>query len=106
FELSVLASRELHTLSLHDALPIFAPQGHQGHPVDVVEVREVLDVVVAQPGSRAEVAVVDALGRLAAVEVQDAGASTTATSARDPDRKSTRLNSSHSQISYAVFCSK
>src|SRR2546427_4993010 len=27
-------------------------------------------------------------------------------SAMDPDRKSTRLNSSHSQISYAVFCLK
>src|SRR2546430_11432867 len=26
--------------------------------------------------------------------------------AGDPDRKSTRLNSSHSQISYAVFCLK
>src|SRR2546430_8530922 len=26
--------------------------------------------------------------------------------APDPDRKSTRLNSSHSQISYAVFCLK
>src|SRR5256886_8009325 len=26
--------------------------------------------------------------------------------AQDPDRKSTRLNSSHSQISYAVFCLK
>src|SRR2546430_15150767 len=26
--------------------------------------------------------------------------------AREPDRKSTRLNSSHSQISYAVFCLK
>src|SRR2546430_11779935 len=26
--------------------------------------------------------------------------------AKDPDRKSTRLNSSHSQISYAVFCLK
>src|SRR2546427_8344639 len=26
--------------------------------------------------------------------------------ARPPDRKSTRLNSSHSQISYAVFCLK
>src|SRR5688572_31840093 len=26
--------------------------------------------------------------------------------ARDPDRKSTRLNFSHSQISYAVFCLK
>src|SRR5688572_31239102 len=31
--------------------------------------------------------------------------STTATEAA-PDRKSTRLNSSHSQISYAVFCLK
>src|SRR5688572_32032194 len=28
------------------------------------------------------------------------------TSRRRPDRKSTRLNSSHSQISYAVFCLK
>src|SRR2546427_9073460 len=28
------------------------------------------------------------------------------TTARPPDRKSTRLNSSHSQISYAVFCLK
>src|SRR5688572_32544956 len=27
-------------------------------------------------------------------------------SSRRPDRKSTRLNSSHSQISYAVFCLK
>src|SRR2546427_2601134 len=27
-------------------------------------------------------------------------------SSRLPDRKSTRLNSSHSQISYAVFCLK
>src|SRR3712207_673403 len=26
--------------------------------------------------------------------------------ARDPDRKSTRLNSSHANISYAVFCLK
>src|SRR2546427_5474606 len=29
-----------------------------------------------------------------------------AISAKKPDRKSTRLNSSHSQISYAVFCLK
>src|SRR5688572_32521444 len=28
------------------------------------------------------------------------------TARRRPDRKSTRLNSSHSQISYAVFCLK
>src|SRR5205085_44858 len=30
----------------------------------------------------------------------------TARSVRSEDRKSTRLNSSHSQISYAVFCLK
>src|SRR5690242_21517756 len=29
-----------------------------------------------------------------------------ATAAKDPDRKSTRLNSSHMSISYAVFCLK
>src|SRR5690348_17467989 len=34
-----------------------------------------------------------------------AGASSTATAlSQDPDRKSTRLNSSHPSISYAVFC--
>src|SRR2546430_11308713 len=31
---------------------------------------------------------------------------TTATALQSGDRKSTRLNSSHSQISYAVFCLK
>src|SRR2546430_7259483 len=35
-----------------------------------------------------------------------AGCRTRASSARAQDRKSTRLNSSHSQISYAVFCLK
>src|SRR5689334_24478286 len=30
----------------------------------------------------------------------------TGTAASEPDRKSTRLNSSHSSISYAVFCLK
>src|SRR3712207_7521330 len=37
-----------------------------------------------------------AAGRLAATRVSDA----------PPDRKSTRLNSSHANISYAVFCLK
>src|SRR2546430_9622607 len=32
--------------------------------------------------------------------------SATTSAATPPDRKSTRLNSSHSQISYAVFCLK
>src|SRR5688572_33493294 len=34
------------------------------------------------------------------------GALVNLSSVRDEDRKSTRLNSSHSQISYAVFCLK
>src|SRR2546430_6818759 len=34
------------------------------------------------------------------------GAGPTVQGDRAPDRKSTRLNSSHSQISYAVFCLK
>src|SRR2546430_8347234 len=33
-------------------------------------------------------------------------AATISSSAAETDRKSTRLNSSHSQISYAVFCLK
>src|SRR5688572_31665075 len=35
-----------------------------------------------------------------------AAAAVAATAASNGDRKSTRLNSSHSQISYAVFCLK
>src|SRR5690348_18205609 len=43
----------------------------------------------------------------ASVRVGDARVSRAdATSARETDRKSTRLNSSHPSISYAVFCLK
>src|SRR2546427_4993000 len=50
----------------------------------------------AEQRQRAQPAAVDAL----ALVVQEHAA------ARHRDRKSTRLNSSHSQISYAVFCLK
>src|SRR5688572_31570886 len=52
---------------------------------------------------------VDELGAGAAVETQrldEARARVAARLRRGADRKSTRLNSSHSQISYAVFCLK
>src|SRR5438132_8108270 len=65
------ATTEIYTLSLHDALPIFAPRGR--------------DRAVYQRGVRLRAAV----GRL-----------------QHRDRKSTRLNSSHTVISYAVFCLK
>src|SRR2546427_8863252 len=70
------ATTEIYTLSLHDALPISLNR-------TAVE------------------------GRLCGPRVgaPEPGASSTA-SGRGRDRKSTRLNSSHSQISYAVFCLK
>src|SRR5256885_6292658 len=76
------ATTEIYTLSLHDALPISGREDHgrqraAAHPV--------------QPGRPA------------------AGPRPRAAHAADPghaDRKSTRLNSSHLVISYAVFCLK
>src|SRR3712207_8575618 len=81
------ATTEIYTLSLHDALPIYRVAGHD-EPVDVfIETFPppptllIFGAVhVAQPLSR----FAKALG----------------------DRKSTRLNSSHANISYAVFCLK
>src|SRR2546426_9204130 len=65
------ATTEIYTLSLHDALPIYAGL------------------------AAAQAALLGADARVAA-----------ARAARDQDRKSTRLNSSHLVISYAVFCLK
>src|SRR5258708_10541589 len=73
------ATTEIYTLSLHDALPICQDARHL---LDLVEFADPLGHV---PGSRLELdAQVVVLG----------------------DRKSTRLNSSHQIISYAVFCLK
>src|SRR2546430_4992279 len=75
------ATTEIYTLSLHDALPICERRARgddfrAAH--DEPRVGLLLDV---------HVDVGDLVGRTV-------------------DRKSTRLNSSHSQISYAVFCLK
>src|SRR2546430_9897424 len=71
------ATTEIYTLSLHDALPISAATEQ---PLDRIE----------QAGLRREFLI---FGQL---QLSD----------HAQDRKSTRLNSSHSQISYAVFCLK
>src|SRR2546427_9462444 len=47
-----------------------------------------------------------ALRRAASPPTRNAPVRTRWPRPRSPDRKSTRLNSSHSQISYAVFCLK
>src|SRR5438105_7357422 len=74
------ATTEIYTLSLHDALPISA----------------------RTPGPR----------KVRPASQRRRGPSTSLTRSRDGsrssrvDRKSTRLNSSHEWISYAVFCLK
>src|SRR2546430_17139883 len=72
------ATTEIYTLSLHDALPIFgiAVALDWGLIVPVVKNADEKNLLGIQR------------------------------TMNDLDRKSTRLNSSHSQISYAVFCLK
>src|SRR3712207_7040111 len=85
------ATTEIYTLSLHDALPISRAQHHErsgeGLPGGA---RAPASPAARNGGHRRR-----ACGELAPL----------ANAARE-DRKSTRLNSSHANISYAVFCLK
>src|SRR3712207_8787759 len=72
------ATTEIYTLSLHDALPIFFHK--------LRRLRPDLGQLLAHLGAQVLVDLQDLQLRL--------------------DRKSTRLNSSHANISYAVFCLK
>src|SRR2546427_10053900 len=92
------ATTEIYTLSLHDALPISA-MGLQ-----ILFQRGQRDSrrprVAVGPQRQVHAEHESVLGGVAdqAIDAFD--------NAREVDRKSTRLNSSHSQISYAVFCLK
>src|SRR5258707_15508099 len=80
------ATTEIYTLSLHDALPI--------SPV----------------GDHCEVKAIKSVFREHSVPVNSTKSMTGTECSRKTDliadRKSTRLNSSHANISYAVFCLK
>src|SRR3712207_8149941 len=77
------ATTDIYTLSLHDALPICADGGSRPH---------------VDPGRD---------GCRRARRHLPAGGHAFRRHHYDPrDRKSTRLNSSHANISYAVFCLK
>src|SRR2546427_7844374 len=78
------ATTEIYTLSLHDALPICRR---------------------SRPSSTSSRPCERRLAARISTRRADVGAATRR-AARARDRKSTRLNSSHSQISYAVFCLK
>src|SRR3712207_8992461 len=87
------ATTEIYTLSLHDALPIFHELVHvlgvyeYGHRGDVGEL-VVEDRLALHHRHRGD------------------GPDVAQPQHPSPDRKSTRLNSSHANISYAVFCLK
>src|SRR3712207_7568668 len=80
------ATTEIYTLSLHDALPIFGDrlgaEDVERRAADLARLERGLEVLVDDERP--------------AGDVDDLHA----------DRKSTRLNSSHANISYAVFCLK
>src|SRR2546428_7389955 len=84
------APTEIYTLPLHDALPI-SQQGLRGF----------FD-------GRDRLGILDQVAQLAILVVADGRrqADRVTCRASPGDRKSTRLNSSHDQISYAVFCLK
>src|SRR2546422_3655090 len=78
------ATTEIYTLSLHDALPISGARGGEDHhPLELPDSRGGRVERVRRRPRREQ------LGRIPG-----------------GDRKSTRLNSSHGYISYAVFCLK
>src|SRR3712207_8424952 len=96
------ATTEIYTLSLHDALPISRRRLRLA--VQAGGLRRQRRVVQLRPGARADA---DRQHRLVPRDQWlDVGARAHAHEPALADRKSTRLNSSHANISYAVFCLK
>src|SRR3712207_8091771 len=88
------ATTEIYTLSLHDALPISLENVRVGQ--HVVTRESFWGRLLFAPGERREAAAARAEAEALLDQVGLAH--------RREDRKSTRLNSSHANISYAVFC--
>src|SRR5690606_41897188 len=78
------ATTDIYTLSLHDALPIFSKRRY----LPKINIKEI------RANNKRDMVPVSREASLKRLIVRPA------------DRKSTRLNSSHVKISYAVFCLK
>src|SRR5205809_4125877 len=85
FFFNATSTTEIYTLSLHDALPIYEPKLPRS---------DGLTRLGGVPGQR--------VGR----RRRSRGGGDRRPGRHSRDRKSTRLNSSHGYISYAVFCLK
>src|SRR3712207_9426737 len=84
------ATTEIYTLSLHDALPILTSDYNTGSDLFPEKEQDAYVLVNARIGIRGP----------------EQRWSIEAWAQNLLDRKSTRLNSSHANISYAVFCLK
>src|SRR5947209_16169413 len=91
FLFNLTATTDIYTLSLHDALPIYPDQ-----VVHRTEMKEPAQHQDAHPGGVGKLR----YGSHCHAQVQQRIMRLML------DRKSTRLNSSHANISYAVFCLK
>src|SRR3989440_5872629 len=94
---------EIYTLPLHDALPIWFRRSAQWRNPNS------RNVLLRASAAEIAVATAPALPRRRSVVLRLPARIHIATQSKphpERDRKSTRLNSSHDQISYAVFCLK
>src|SRR3712207_7505070 len=91
------ATTEIYTLSLHDALPISDRRGRR---------RAVRRPEPGPPRKRRQGTARRTAGHPGKDDRRPPRRQPDAAQVRAGDRKSTRLNSSHANISYAVFCLK
>src|SRR5688572_32655023 len=95
------ATTEIYTLSLHDALPIY----EECDRCEEQWIDDLAEALEGRPGKHLQV-VDPAQAEKPENSHSSVTSATYASSSVGSDRKSTRLNSSHSQIAYAVFCLK
>src|SRR5438034_7254160 len=92
FLYNATATTDIYTLSLHDALPISFKATHARRRDRTTTVMAELDEEISSFFTNLRLLLVRSMRTLILVATLD--------------RKSTRLNSSHTVISYAVFCLK
>src|SRR5690606_41633287 len=101
FSLNNITTSKIYTLSLHDALPIYKQEieAFVEKPKTFVSDLAIIGVYYFNDGENLR----KELQRLIDEDIKQKGEYQITDAI---DRKSTRLNSSHVQISYAVFCLK
>src|SRR5688572_8417643 len=99
------STTSIYTLSLHDALPIFEQlKFHVTHAESCGHTLRWLQLpgkFIRETGQLTKVCIAGSIDHALRNDLSEAGFVPAHTF---KDRKSTRLNSSHSQTSYAVFC--